>query len=563
MTNSVNSQRPESSENTRIARAAGVVGSATMLSRVLGYVRDMVIALFFGAGPAADAFFVAFRIPNMLRRLLGEGSLTVSFIPVFTETLDRQGEQRAKQLTSAAFSMGLSLLVLLTVLGIWLAPWLVRVISPGFGDDPLKFALTVNLLRLMFPFLIFVSLVALCMGVLNSLGHFAAPALAPVALNICMILGMVGLGPLFGTERIYALAIGVLVGGVAQLALQLPFLAKRGFLPRPSLSWNLPELRKIGMLMLPAIFGLGVTNLNVMVNTFFASLLREGSVSFLYYADRIMELPLGIFGVAIGTAALPAMSRQISANDLSGMKGTLNLYLRIIIFITLPAALGLIMLREPIVAVLFQRREFDDAATQATALALACYAVGLVAFSALRIVVPAFYAMKDTLTPVLCAAAAFFANIVCGLCFIGRVPYVQGSGAIVGLRNAVAWTTQHFSLADLDHGGLALGASAAAFLNLGLLLWILRRRVGRLGARLVLGSTARIALACVPLVLGCWGAQRIGLVNNGRGFLFEAGGLLLTILAALVLYAGAAALLLPAELGRIIQIVSRRLRRRP
>jgi len=550
-------KRP-ASENVRIAKAAWVVGSATMLSRVLGYVRDMVTALFFGAGPAADAFFVAFRIPNMLRRLLGEGSLTVSFIPVFTETMQNKGDQRARQLVSAAFSLSLTVLIVLTLLGIWLAPWLVKLISPGFSDDPAKFALTVFLLRLMFPFLIFVSLVALCMGVLNSTGHFLGPAMAPVALNICMILGMVLLGPYFGAERIYSLAAGVLVGGVAQLALQVPFLLRKGFFPRLSFGWNMPELGKIGLLMVPAIFGLAVTNLNVLVNTFFASLLRSGSVSFLYYADRIVELPLGIFGVAIGTAALPALSRQAASGKPGDMVSTLNLYLRIIIFITLPAAVGLILLREPIVAVLFERREFDTEVTRATSLALACYAVGLVAFSALRIVVPVFYAMKDTLTPVLCAAAAFFVNIACGLLFMGPIDPVAGQGPIAVLRRLVSTITTSFSVLDLDHGGLALGASFAAFLNVGLLLLLLRRRLGRIGASKVLSSSARIALSCLPMAAVCFAASHWGLLERGKGIVLEAGALFAVIAAAMGAYGLGAAVLLPDEFKRVLQIVRRR-----
>ncbi|OGP12776.1 MAG: murein biosynthesis integral membrane protein MurJ, partial [Deltaproteobacteria bacterium GWA2_47_9] len=347
-----------SEEKSRIARAAGVVGGATLMSRILGFVRDAFIANLFGAGMAADAFFVAFRIPNMFRRLLGEGSLTSSFIPVFTEYLTQKSREEAREMASAFFSLAMVVLSLVTIGGIILAPQIVTVLAHGFTSIPEKFTLTVTLTRMMFPYLFFIGLVALCMGILNSLRHFAAPALSPVLLNISMILSVVLLAPFF-KEPVLALAIGVLIGGVSQLALQLPFLWKNGM--RIKLEWKPghPGVVRVGWLMAPSIIGLAVTQINVLVDTIVASFLKEGTVSYLYYADRLLEFPMGIFAIAIATAVLPAMSEKAAKNDMAGVKETFSYALRLTLFLTIPAMVGLIALGIPIISILFQRGLFS------------------------------------------------------------------------------------------------------------------------------------------------------------------------------------------------------------
>lgn len=436
-------------ENTRVVKAAWVVGLATLLSRVFGFVRDVVVAGFFGAGLATDAFFVAFRIPNLLRRLFAEGSLTIAFVPVFTEYLKKRSKEEAIELASVAFTLLSAILALVSVAGILLSPWIVMVMAPGFVDIPDKYELTVFLTRLMFPYIFFISLVALCMGILNSLRHFAAPALAPVILNICMIASVFALRGLFA-EPILSLAVGVMAGGILQLAMQFPFLLKMGARLKPNFRFNHPGVRRIGLLMLPAVFGAAVYQANVFIGTILASLLPGGSVSYLYYADRVVELPLGVFAIAVGTAALPSFSEQVADGDYEKLKKTISFSLRVILFVTIPAMMALIILRVPIISVLFQRGQFDVASTIPTARALLYYAVGLWAFSCIRVIVSAFYALQDTRTPVKVAVAALIVNIVMSVAL----------------------------MFPMKHSGLALATSIASAVNIGVLAVILGRRVG-------------------------------------------------------------------------------------
>ena len=341
-------ERPHSRENAKVAKAAGIVGLATMLSRVFGFIRDMVVAGFFGAGIVTDAFFVAFRIPNLLRRLLGEGSLTVSFVPVFTEYLNRKSREEAFELASIAFTLLSVILVAVSIAGVVFSPLIVTAMAPGFTRVPVQYELAVFLNRLMFPYIFFISLVALCMGILNSLRHFAAPALSPVVLNLSMILATLTLRDFF-REPILALVVGVMAGGVLQLMMQWPFLVRLGVRLKPDFRFRHPGIRRIGLLMLPAVFGAAVYQINVFIGTILASLLPGGSVSYLYYADRIVELPLGVFAIAVGTATLPSFSEQISKGNFEELKKTIAFSLRLILFITIPAMIALIALREPII----------------------------------------------------------------------------------------------------------------------------------------------------------------------------------------------------------------------
>ncbi len=337
-------------ENHRVAKAAGVVGLATMLSRVFGFIRDVIVARYFGAGLATDAFFVAFRIPNLLRRLFAEGSLTIAFVPVFTEYLKAKSREDAFELARVAFTLLSAILVVVSIAGVLLSPAIVTLMAPGFRAAPDKYALTVLLTRIMFPYIFFIALVALCMGILNSLRHFATPALSPVILNLCMIAAALTLRDFFA-EPIVALAVGVMVGGLLQLAVQLPVLFRLGVSLRPNFHFGHEGVRRIGALMLPAAFGAAVYQINIFISTLLASFLPEGSVSFLYYADRIVELPLGIFGIAIGTAALPSFSDQVARGQYDEMKRTISFSLRLMLFITIPAMIGIVALQEPIISV--------------------------------------------------------------------------------------------------------------------------------------------------------------------------------------------------------------------
>lgn len=450
------------SERKEMTRAAGIVGGATALSRVLGYVRDAVVAYFFGAAMSADAFFVAFRIPNLLRRLFAEGSLTIAFVPVFSEYLEKKGEKEALRMAAAAFRLLGIILAAITVLGVIFAPAIVRVIAPGFASDPEKLALTVTLTRITFPYIFFIGLVAFCMGVLNAMRHFAAPALAPVFLNLAMISCAVLFSSVFAPP-VLALALGVIIGGVLQLALQAPFMFKKGFSPFREMTIFHPGIKKVALLMGPAVFGAAVYQINIVVGTILASLLPSGSVAYLYYADRLTQLPLGIFGIALATATLPSLSRQAAKGDMEGLKDSFSYSMRLVFFVTVPAAAGLMVLGEPIVGFLFQRGAFDPQASRMTAQALFYYALGLCAFSSVRVVVSVFYALQDTATPVRMAVVSLLANIFLAMALMG----------------------------PMLHSGLALATSVSSFINLVLLSIFLRRRIGLLGGRKILFSLLR------------------------------------------------------------------------
>ncbi len=459
----------------QVVGALGSIGSATLASRVLGFARDMIVALAFGAGPVTDAFFVAYRIPNILRRLLAEGALSTAVVPVFTEYAALRAGDELRRLVRATLGIALVALVATTLLGIAAAPWVLRAIAPGFTSDAAQEALAVQLTRVMFPYLILVGLSALAMGALNAENRFFSSALGPAVSNVGMIAGVLLLAH-HVDPPVLALALGVLAGGVGQLLLQLPDLARAGLLLAPSWEPRHPALARMARLLVAAVFGLAAVQVMVFVNTLLASLLPAGSISFLYYADRVMEFPLGVFGIALASAALPAMSRQAAAGDTRALAATLNFALRVAVYICVPATVGLLVLRTPITRVLFERGRFTPADTLATAQALSGYAVGLVAFAAARISAQAFYAIRRPGIAVRVGALAIAANVV----------------------TAVAL------MAPLGHAGLAYASSVGAFVNLLALLWAARRRFGRLGGRALLASTLRTVAAAVPLALWCW-----------------------------------------------------------
>lgn len=458
-------------ENHTVVKAAGLIGAATFSSRLLGFIRDMVLARLFGATAAADAFFVAYRIPNLLRELFAEGSMSSAFIPVFTEYHTLRAKRDAWELASAVFTTLLTILTLVTIAGILAAPAIVWLLAPGFHGDPIKLARTTTLTRIMFPYLLFISLAALAMGVLNSLRAFAAPAFSPVLFNICIIASAYLLSPLL-KEPILGVAIGVLVGGAAQFAMQLPGLRQRGLLFGWRFEPGHPGVRRIGGLLVPSLIGMSVTQVNITVSTILASFFAGGP-TYLFYGMRLIQFPLGIFGVALATAILPTLSAQAARGALDELRATLGFGLRMILFIIIPAMLGLILLRGPIVHLFFEHGAFSAADTAATAMAVLCYAVGLWAFAGVRIIVAAFYSMQDTRTPALAAAAAVAANLVLALLLMG----------------------------SLRHAGLALATAVAAMLNVGTLVLILNRRLGGVDWWLIGRSAARVLAAAVPVVL--------------------------------------------------------------
>ncbi len=431
----------------RIAGAATLVGGATFVSRIFGYLRDAVIAWYFGAGLAADAFFVALRVSNLLRRLVGEGALTSSFIPVFTDVLSERSKADASSFVSSFFTLSFIILVILTVLGIVFSATLVELMAPGFMEQGEKGALTITLTRYMFPFMIFISLMAIGMGVLNTLRHFTAPAVSPIFFNISIILSAIFLAGHF-VEPVYSLVIGVLIGGAAQFALQLPFMASRGFLPKPSFIFNDPAIKRIFKLMGPAVLGIGVFQLNIFITMRFASTLPEGSVSYLYYASRLMELPLGVFAVAISVAALPRLSEYASKGEDENFKNSLSVAVRLSNFLTFPATIGLVVLSFVSIDILFARGAFGPTDTENTAFALYFYAIGIVPVALTRILISVYYAFKDTVTPVIIAIGVLVVNIVLCLALMG----------------------------PLGHGGLALANTGAALFNFVALMVMLRRK---------------------------------------------------------------------------------------
>jgi len=520
-------------EQKAIAKAAGIVGGATFLSRIFGFIRDMIVAQFFGAGMATDAFFVAFRIPNLLRRLVGEGALTASFIPVYSEYMSQRPPEEGRDFVRATFSVLVVFLFILTALGILLAPWIVEIMAHGFSQEPEKFKLTVFLTRLMFPYIFFIGLVALAMGILNSWKHFSAPALAPVLLNLSIILCALVFYR-FLAEPILALAFGVLLGGIAQVAFQLPFLRNKGLVFGFRFEPSHPGVKRIAALMAPSVLGLAVTQLNVLVSTFLASYLPEGSISYLYYADRLLEFPMGIFAIAVATAVLPVMSKQAAQKNWTDLRETLSFALRLVFFVTLPAMIGLIVLRQPILNLLFQRGAFTAHSTEMTAQALLYYSLGLAGFAGVRIVVPAFYSLQDTKTPVKIAFVALIANAILGALLMG----------------------------PLLHGGLALATSLAAGINFALLVYLLLRKMGRIGLGKIIRSFlkslgASLLMGAVALIIYYQGDWQQGGVTLGKIGLLGAA-----IVGAIAVYGGACYFLGSEELELVMEGVRKKLKPR-
>ncbi|MEH6587735.1 MAG: murein biosynthesis integral membrane protein MurJ [Halioglobus sp.] len=439
----------ETAEKTKpgLLRSSALVGSMTMISRVLGLVRDVVIAAFIGASANADAFFVAFKIPNFLRRLFAEGAFSQAFVPVLADYKEQGAQDAVKALVDrVAGVLGGSLLIL-TLITVAASPLVAAIFAPGFVGQPEKFQLTADMIRITFPYLLLISMTGFCGAILNSYGRFAVPAFTPVFLNLSMIFAATVASPWF-EEPVFALAWGVFFAGVIQLLFQLPFLYRLDLVPRPVVDTKDEGVRRILKLMIPALFGVSVSQINLLLDTVLASFLPTGSVSWLYYSDRLAELPLGVFGIAIATVILPNLSAHRAASREDQFASTLDWAMRSVLLIGVPAALALILLAEPILITLFQYGALTPSDVDMAALSLRAYSLGLIAFMLIKVLAPGYYARQDTATPVKIGIIAMAANMVMNLAFV--LPLL--------------W---YF---NVGHLGLALATSASAWLNAGLLL---------------------------------------------------------------------------------------------
>jgi putative peptidoglycan lipid II flippase len=516
-----------------VARAAGIISAATFLSRIMGLVREQVFASQFGAGFAVDAFQVAFRVPNLLRDLFAEGAMSAAFVPTLTKANQEGGPEAGMRLANLVINFLLVVLSGLSLIGILAAPWIVGALAPGFGDVPGKLALTTLMTQIMTPFLLLVSLAAAVMGILNTRRRFFIPAVAPVFFNLGLIVAGFAISPLMprvGLEPIVGMAFGALLGGLGQLAIQLPQLSETGFRWRPILSFTDPGVLRVVSLMAPASLGIAAAQVNVFTSTFLASTLVEGSVSWLNYAYRLMQLPIGLFGVAVATVTLAEVSRHAAQRNMADLKQTLRLSLRLVLFLTIPATLVLIALAGPIVSVLYEHGKFTASDTAQTARALWAYAVGLAAFSAVRVMVPAFYSLDMARVPVTISMITI--GVTVGLYFLLMGP--------------------------LQHAGLALATSIGSVLNFALLFFALRRKVGAIGAAALAAAAARITIAAALAAGAGWAAAeglsrtsdstslpwRILVVSAGLG-------------AAGVVYAAACALLRVEEIRAVADTAKR------
>ncbi len=475
-----------------LLRALATVSGMTLLSRILGFVRDFVVARAFGAGMETDAFFVAFRLPNLLRRMFAEGAFSQAFVPILAEYKNKRGEAETHRLVNhVASALGLAVLIV-SILGAFAAPLIIYATAPGFSADASKFELTVQLTRITFPYIFFMSLVALAGGVLNTWSRFAIPAFTPVLLNLAFIAMALLAAPYFDPP-VLALGWAVFIGGLAQLVLQLRPLAAIGMLPRFSLDFSDPGVRRILKLMAPAILGVSVSQISLLINTIFASFLPSGSVSWLYYADRLMEFPAGMLGVALGTILLPSLSKMHADEQPAEFSALLDWGLRLTLMLTLPAALGLALLAVPLIATLFFHGAFGADDVYQTRTALLAYAVGLAGLILVKVLAPAFYARQDIRTPVKFGLITLAVTQLMNLAFIG----------------------------PLHHAGLALSIGLASCINAGMLYHGLRRRqiyrpqpgwakffAKLLVALVVLGLTVWFAAGADSVWLAARGAER-------------------------------------------------------
>jgi putative peptidoglycan lipid II flippase len=497
-----------SAGNSKLLRSTLAVSLPTFLSRILGYVRDLLQAFYMGTGKGMDAFTIAFLIPNLLRRLTAEGAMTAAFIPVFSQIKNRDTREKLWRFANAFFFCMTLVMAVLTLLGILLSPLLVRLLAGDYGEVPGKLELTIVLTRIMFPYIFLVSLAALIMAVLNSFHKFFVPAFTPVLFNLAII-AAAALWAGRADEPAYIFAGGVILGGVLQLAFQIPFAWRQGMRFRPLLTFTHPAVRKVGRLMIPGIFGAGIYQINVTISRMIASTLEEGSVSSLYYSSRIQELTLGLFSIALSIALLPTLSDMAARKDMPEMKRTLQFSLKMITFITFPATVGLVVLHRPIVQVLFQYGRFSSLSTDMTASCLLYFALAIPAISGVKVVAPAFFSLKDTKTPV---KVAFFITFI----------YVASALWLMG---------------PLRVAGIALALAISSLINFLGLYVLLERKIGTIPKRGMLFFALKAALfsAAMGMVIYIFYRQ---FAFDGAANLEKIGILLATILVGIAAYMG-------------------------
>ena len=528
------SPRGSSPSTTRLAKSAGIVGAATLTSRLLGLARDQVLAYLFGAGNAMDAFNVAYRIPNLMRDLFAEGAMSAAFVPTFTRRLTLHGKESAWQVGNQLVNALLVVTGTLVVLGMLFAEPLTRLLAGSYADVPGKLELTIFLTRIMLPFLTLVAVAAAVMGMLNSLNRFLAPALSPAMFNVGIIASSVLLVPImprFGLEPITAIAIGAMVGGVGQILLQLPSLYREGYRYRPKLNPSDPGLQAILRLIGPGTLAGAAVQINLLVNTVLATGEGTGAVSWLSFAFRVMYLPIGIFGVSIATATLPAVSRHAAHKDLGRVTATVSGALRMMLLLNIPALVGLTVLASPIVELIFERGSFSPSDTASTAAALTFYAPGLIGYSAVRIAVPCFYALGNSVTPTIVSILSVALNVVLNLILVRTM----------GFR------------------GLALGTSIAALVNALVLLALLRHRLGGLEVGRILETGVKVTVAAVAMGFSVHAAHGwlLGVVT-GTDLVSRLVQVFGSIGLGLVVLALGARLLRIAEWDRVRELLLRR-----
>ncbi len=493
-------------EGRSVARAAGLLGVLTFLSRILGLARDVGQAAVLGTGMSADAFTIAFIIPNILRRLFGEATVASALVPTYTELLVTEGQERAGKLAGRILTFTGTVLVVIVLLGMLLAPVLVDVFAAGFRDVPGKSELTASLLRLLFPYILFVGLASVCMGILNSHRHFLAPALAPLLFNLSALFGLFVLARAWMTGLpVWAYSAGVLAGGLLQLLVQVPFLKSRGISIIPDFNWRSSGMRRVLKLAVPALIGLFAAEVNILVDQLIASMLREGSVAALSYGLRVTQVPQGIFAIALATALLPTLSRQTAMGKLNEAGRTLNFSTVALSGIMIPASLFMVVLAEPVVRVMFFRGEFTGDSLALTAAALRCYSAGMVFYAAVKITAPVFYAMKDTRTPVKIAVGCMGLNIVMNIVL-----------TVFFLRTGFAEPL----------AGLALASSVSSAVNLILLRRTLRGKVGP--SRITAGNWLSMLSAAAAALLVLLPARSMVNGYAAEGLLQGAGAVAVT-----------------------------------
>ena len=520
------------------ARATGVVGIAILCSRLLGLVREVVIASLFGASRSLDAFLTAFRAPNMLRDLFAEGALSTAFVTTFSKKIQSEGDQSAWGLANKVATLTAVFMSIVVIIGVLIAPFLVSILAPGFDAE--KAALTVVLARVMYPFILLVSLAALVMGMLNAKHVFGMPAMASSFFNIGSIIGGVSLGwwmdPAFGPRALIGLAMGTLIGGFLQLAVQIPSLLKVGFVFRPDFNWRDPGVRKVLQLMGPAVIAASAVQVNVLINSIFASYLQDGAVSWLNIAFRLMQLPLGIFGVAVATVTLPLVSRSAAAGNIPEFRGALAHSLRLVMLLTIPSAIGLIILAEPIISLIYEHGRFTAEATQQTAGALRFYAAGLVGYAAIKVLAPAFYAVDKRHLPMIVSLLSIIENF------------------------SLNWLFTRYL--GFGHRGLAMSTALVALTDFVILYVMMRRYVGPLDTGTMMKTLGKLFAAGVGLAAICWCAVEFYLGSGSHlATLPKLVAVMTTVGLGVTVFFGSAYLLRVAELRDVVALVQRRLKR--